>query len=69
MCDNPYITMATKVCALKTEVIEVILYDCVTWTIAHDDFGAFREAHRGLLHRGLLLRFLSKHTSSRSAPD
>ncbi|CAN0105448.1 unnamed protein product, partial [Sphacelaria rigidula] len=62
--NNPYIALATKVCLLKTEVIEVMLYGCVTWTIAHDNFGAVREAHRGFL-----LRCLNKHTSSRSASD
>ncbi|CAM9436546.1 unnamed protein product, partial [Sphacelaria rigidula] len=62
--DNPYIGLATKVRLLKTEVIEVMLYGCVTWTIAHEKFGALREAHRGFR-----LRCFSKHTSSRSAPD
>ncbi|CAM9757586.1 unnamed protein product, partial [Sphacelaria rigidula] len=36
----------------------------VTWTTAHGNFGALRDAHRGSL-----LRCLNKHTSSRSAPD
>ncbi|CAM9715851.1 unnamed protein product, partial [Sphacelaria rigidula] len=62
--DNPYIALTTEVRLLKTEVIEVMLYRCVTWTIAHYSFGALREAHQGFL-----LRCLNKHTSSRSAPD
>ncbi|CAM9660743.1 unnamed protein product, partial [Sphacelaria rigidula] len=34
-----------------------MLYGYVTWAIAHDDFGALRETHRGFL-----LRCLNKHT-------
>ncbi|CAM9843697.1 unnamed protein product [Sphacelaria rigidula] len=49
---------------LKANVIEVMLYGCVTRTIAHDNFGALREAHQRCL-----LRCLDKHISSRSAPD
>ncbi|CAM9819694.1 unnamed protein product, partial [Sphacelaria rigidula] len=45
--DNPYITLATKVRLLKAEVIEVMLYGCVTWKIAHDNFSALWEARRG----------------------
>ncbi|CAM9502396.1 unnamed protein product [Sphacelaria rigidula] len=63
--DSPYIAPATKVRLLKTEVIEVMLYGCVTWTIANDNFDALREAHRGFLSRCLI-----KHTYlSRRAPD
>ncbi|CAM9951989.1 unnamed protein product, partial [Sphacelaria rigidula] len=49
---------------LKTEVIEIMLYGCVTWAITHDTFRALRE-----VHQEFLLSCLNKHTSSRSAPD
>ena len=62
--DNQYIDLTTKINLLKTEVIEVMLYGCATWTIAPDKFGALREAHRGFL-----LRCLNKYTSTRQAPD
>ena len=62
--DNRYIDLTTKINLLKTEVIEVMLYGCATWTIAPDKFGALREAHRGFL-----LRCLNKYTSTRQAPD
>ncbi|CAM9644499.1 unnamed protein product, partial [Sphacelaria rigidula] len=62
--DNPCIALATKARPLTTEGVEVVLYGYVTWTIAHDIFGALREAYQGLL-----LRCLNKHTSNRSAPD
>ncbi|CAM9826881.1 unnamed protein product, partial [Sphacelaria rigidula] len=41
-----------------------MLYGCVMWTTAHNNFGALRETHRGFPRR-----CLKKHTSSRSAPD
>ncbi|CAM9926178.1 unnamed protein product, partial [Sphacelaria rigidula] len=62
--DNPYIALVTKVRLLKTDVIEVMLYGCVIWTIAHENFGTSWETHRETL-----LRCLNKYTSSRSAPD
>ncbi|CAM9248585.1 unnamed protein product, partial [Sphacelaria rigidula] len=61
---NPYIALLTKVRLLKTGMIEVMLYGSEIWTIAHDIFGALREAHRGFL-----LRCINERTSSRSAPD
>ncbi|CAN0076253.1 unnamed protein product, partial [Sphacelaria rigidula] len=45
--DNQYIALATQVRIMKTEVIEVMLCGCATRTVAHDNFGALREAHRG----------------------
>lgn len=62
--DNPYIAVADKVRFLKAEVLEVMLYGCVTWALSPDDFGKLRQAHRGQL-----LRCLNAYTSTRSAPD
>ena len=54
----------TKINFLQTEVIEVMLNGCASWTIAPDKFGALREAHRGFL-----LRCLNMYNSSRQAPN
>ena len=62
--DNPYIAVADKVRFLKAEVLEVMLYGCVTWTLSPGDFDKLREAHRGML-----LRCLNAYTSTRAAPD
>ena len=61
--DNPYIAVADKVRFLKAEVLEVMLYGCVTWTLSPGDFDKLREAHRGML-----LRCLNAYTSTRAAP-
>ncbi|CAM9372832.1 unnamed protein product, partial [Ascophyllum nodosum] len=62
--DNPYIAVADKVRFLKAEVLKVMLYGCVTWTLSPGDFDKLREAHRGML-----LRCLNAHTSTWAAPD
>ena len=62
--DNPYIAVADKVRFLEAEVLEVMLYGCVTWTLSPGDFDKLREAHRGML-----LRCLNAYTSTRAAPD
>ena len=62
--DNPYIAVADKVRFLKAEVLEVMLYGCVTWTLSPGDFDKLRE-----VHRGLLLRCLNAYTLTRAAPD
>ena len=49
---------------INTEVLEVMLYGCVTWTLSPGDFDKLREAHRGML-----LRCLNAYTSTRAAPD
>ena len=61
--DNPYIAVADKVRFLKAEVLKVMLYGCVTWTLSPGDFDKLREAHRGML-----LRCLNAYTSTRAAP-
>ena len=62
--DSPYIAVADKVRFLKAEVLEVMLYGCVTWTLSPGDFDKLREAHRGML-----LKCLNAYTSTRAAPD
>ena len=62
--DNTYFAVADKVRFLKAEVLEVMLYGCVTWTLSPGDFDKLREAHRGML-----LRCHNAYTSMRAAPD
>ena len=62
--DNPYIAVADKVRFLKAEVLEVMLYGCVTWPLSPGNFDKLREAHRGML-----LWCLNAYTSTRAAPD
>ena len=62
--DNPYIAVADKVRFLKAEVLEVMLYGCMTWTLSPGDFDKLREAHREML-----LRCLNAYTSTRAAHD
>ena len=38
---NQYIDLTTKISLLKTEVIEVLLYGCATWTIAPDKWARY----------------------------
>ena len=71
--DNPYIAVADKVRFPKAEVLEVMLYGCVTWTLSPGDFDKLREAHRGMLLRCLnaytepLLTITCSHTSRSSS--
>ena len=57
-------TITIKCPILKAEVLEVMLYGCVTWTLSPGDFDKLREAHRGML-----LECLNVYTSTRAAPD
>ena len=41
---------ALKLCMLKAEVMETMLYGCVTWTLGKEHFAELRTAH----HRFLL---------------
>ena len=56
--------IADKVRFPKAEVLEVMLYGCVTWTLSPGDFDKLREAHPGMLPR-----CLNAYTSTRAAPD
>ena len=42
---------ALKLCMLKAEVMETLLYGCVTWTLDKEHFAELRTAH----HRFCLL--------------
>ena len=46
-------SLNTKNIVLKAEVLEVMLYGCVAWTLLPGDFDKLREAHRGMLLRCL----------------
>lgn len=51
--ENPHIALAERIRVLNAEVIEVILYGCVTWTMSPNNFGTLREARRRFLLRRL----------------
>ena len=42
---------ALKVCMLKAEVVETLLYGCVTWTLGKEHFAELRTAHHRFLLR------------------
>lgn len=48
-----FIAPAEKISSLKAEVVEIMLYDCVTWTLAPDDVAPLRKAWRGFVLRNL----------------
>lgn len=50
--NNKYIALADKARFLKAEMIEGMLYGCVTWTLSPNGMGTLRKTH----HRELLLR-------------
>ena len=45
--------LTLKVRMLKAEVIETLLYGCVTWTLGHMRFPELRTAHHKLLLRSI----------------
>ena len=48
MEDDPF---TLKVRMIKAEVMETLLYGCVTWTLRQDHFAGLRTAHHNLLLR------------------
>ena len=42
---------ALKLCMLKAEVMETLLYGCVTWTLDKEHFAELRTAHHRFLLR------------------
>ena len=51
--DRPSVRLRLKVRMLKAEVLETLLYGCVTWSPSKADYGRLRKAHYQML-----LRFL-----------
>ena len=51
--DRPGVRLRLKVRMLKAEVIETLLYGCVTWSPSKADFGKLREVHHKMLLRCL----------------
>ena len=49
--NNVEVPLADKIRLLNAEALEILLYGCVTWTLAPNDFAKLRECHRGLLRR------------------
>ena len=51
--DRPSVRLPLKVRMLTAEVLETLLYGCVTWTPSKADYGRLRKAHHQMLLRCL----------------
>ena len=51
--DRPSVCSRLKVRMLTAEVLETLLYGCVTWTPSKADYGRLRKAHHQMLLRCL----------------
>ena len=51
--DRPSVHLRLKVRMLKAEVLETLLYRCVTWSPSKADYGRLRKAHHQMLLRCL----------------
>ena len=47
--DRPSVRLRLKVRMLKAEVLETLLYGCVTWSPSKADYGRLREAHHQMI--------------------
>ena len=58
--------LALKLRMIKVEVMETLLYGCVTWTLGKEHFAELRTAHHRLLLRiiGFQRRQLTDHLTS-----
>ena len=75
--DRPGVRLRLKVRLLKAEVVETLLYGCMTWSPTKPDYDRLRQVHHSLLLRCLEWRKRKRddHTLSyadalaRTAPD
>ena len=51
--DRPGVRLRLNVRLLKAEVVETLLYGCVTWSPKKPDYGRLRRVHRSMLLRCL----------------
>ena len=51
--DRPSVHLRLKVRMLEVEVLETLLYGCVTWSPSKADYGRLRKAHHQMLLRCL----------------
>ena len=51
--DRPSVSLRLKVGMLEAEVLETLLYGCVTWSPSKTDYGRLRKAHHQMLLRCL----------------
>ena len=51
--DRPSVRLPLKVRMLKADVLETLLYVCVTWSPSKADYGRLRKAHHQMLLRCL----------------
>ena len=53
VCDRPGVRVRLKVRLLKAEVIETLLYGCMTWSPNKSDYDKLRRVHHSMLLRCL----------------
>ena len=51
--DRPSMRLRLKVRTLKAEVLETLLYGCVTWSPSEADYDRLRKVHHQMLFRCL----------------
>ena len=54
--DRPSVRLRLKVWMLKAEVLETLLYGCVTWSPSKADYDRLRKVHHQMLLRCLRWR-------------
>ena len=59
---------ALKLCMLKAEVMETLLYGCVTWTLGKEHFPELRTAHYVFLPRVIGFQHDNAQTTSCRTP-
>ena len=59
---------ARKLCMLKAEVMETLLYGCITWTLRKEHFHELRTAHYGFLLRVIGFQHDNAQTTSCRTP-
>ena len=53
ICDRPGVRVRLKVRLLKAEVVEILLYGCMTWSPNKPDYDRLRRVHHSMLLRCL----------------
>ena len=53
ICDRPGVRLRLKVRLLKAEVVETLLYGCMTWSLNKSDYDRLRRVHHSVLLRCL----------------
>ena len=67
--DRPGVRLRLKVRLLKAEVVETLLYGCMTWSPKKPDYDRLRQVHRSMLLRCLGWRKRKRDDHTLSYPD